>query len=429
MPTPLMRGLVVTLALTCAPLGSAAQDVADLPGSDRALTPSLEDVFVIGAFDGAEWEAFGERVYVRFGPDGNLFVFDADNFRILKVSPEGGLLAEFGGEGGGPGELQMPMGFVVLSNGEVVVTDLGNRAFVVYDGDGEYLRNVPLDLAAGLPAPDAMADPTGGIISPPGGIRIQMGGPGGGGGDEPEPGLVIQRFDPAAVSPPEAVFTAWEPPAPDPGPGMTLEGQGGGSIQIGGMPRMEAFRSEVHVGVYPDGSLAVVDSVTWTVKRVTPEGRLEGLLQRPIQPRPVTRAIQEAEKERRLAELEEGGTGGRQIRMVGPGGGGGMSVGADAINQMLRDQVEGMVFAEEIPVVVGLGVDAAGHLWVVRSGEEMGRAGPVDFVSPDGAYLGTAEAGSIRIPEAFGPQGMAAFVEEDELGVRRVEVKRVGGIG
>jgi hypothetical protein len=411
------------LALTVG--GIEAQTATDLPGADRALSPTVEDRFVIGTLDGAEWEAFGEQVQVRFGPEGNLFVFDGDNFRILKVDGSGNLLAEFGREGGGPGELRMPMGFVVLSNGEVVVTDLGNRAFVVYGPDGDYLRNVPLDLAAGLPAPGAIADYDAGIVSPPGGIRVRMGGPGG--GSEAEPGRVIQRFDPSIEAAPEELFRAWDPPTPEDGPGVTLESEGGGSIQIGGMPRLEAFRAEVHLGVFPDGSLAVVDSVTWTVKRVSPDGALAEVIHRPIEPRPVTASIRDAEKKRRLAALEEGGTGGRQIRVVGQGGGGGMSVGADAINKMMQDQVEAMVFAEEIPVISNLGVDRSGLMWVVRSGEELGEGGPVDFVSPEGQYLGTAPAGSIRVPEAYGPDGLAAFVEEDELGVQRIEVKRILG--
>ena len=45
----------------------------------------------------------------------------------------------------------------------------------------------------------------------------------------------------------------------------------------------------------------------------------------------------------------------------------------------------------------------------------------------DGRYLGSYRAGSIEMPDAFGPDRLIAFMEEDELGVQTVVVKRVVG--
>ena len=48
----------------------------------------------------------------------------------------------------------------------------------------------------------------------------------------------------------------------------------------------------------------------------------------------------------------------------------------------------------------------------------------MDILDSDGGYLGTVFPELGRIPDAFGPNGMVAFIEEDELGIPRVEVRR-----
>ena len=51
--------------------------------------------------------------------------------------------------------------------------------------------------------------------------------------------------------------------------------------------------------------------------------------------------------------------------------------------------------------------------------------GPIDVLTPDGCYLGTFPADGMSMPGAFGPDGLAAFVEVDELGVQTVMVRRL----
>jgi len=51
--------------------------------------------------------------------------------------------------------------------------------------------------------------------------------------------------------------------------------------------------------------------------------------------------------------------------------------------------------------------------------------GPIDVLTPDGRYLGTFPAEEMAMPGAFGPDGLAAFVEVDELGVQSVVVRRL----
>ena len=84
-----------------------------------------------------------------------------------------------------------------------------------------------------------------------------------------------------------------------------------------------------------------------------------------------------------------------------------------------------MEFGEEIPVLAGLAVDWAGQIWVERTSPQVGEKGPVDLIDAYGRYLGSLEPGESRIPDAFGPNGLAAYIESDELDVPRVVVRRL----
>jgi hypothetical protein len=76
-------------------------------------------------------------------------------------------------------------------------------------------------------------------------------------------------------------------------------------------------------------------------------------------------------------------------------------------------------------VIAGLDVDSRGTLWVARNSNDPGVAGPTDLVSNEGAYLGTLTPGEVRLPRTFGPDGLAAWVTPDELGVFRIRVDRL----
>ena len=90
--------------------------------------------------------------------------------------------------------------------------------------------------------------------------------------------------------------------------------------------------------------------------------------------------------------------------------------------------VSGLVKGGRDPNPPGGKVDprpAGVRLWVERVGPVWGQPGPIDLVSPDGAYLGTIDADRTRLPAAFGPGGLAAFIELDALDVPTVVVRRI----
>ena len=93
--------------------------------------------------------------------------------------------------------------------------------------------------------------------------------------------------------------------------------------------------------------------------------------------------------------------------------------------ESIRNRIESLEFADQIPVVGGLGTSWDGLIWVHRYGENPLDDGPIDVLAPDGRYLGTYPPGTTRLPTAFGPDGLVAFVQTDALGVETVVAKRL----
>ena len=88
-----------------------------------------------------------------------------------------------------------------------------------------------------------------------------------------------------------------------------------------------------------------------------------------------------------------------------------------------RERIANLEFFDEVSIVRDLGTTWNGNIWVQRRGGEPGDDdGPIDVLTADGRYLGSYEAGVTRMPASFGPGGLAAFIEEDELGVKVVAV-------
>ena len=94
-----------------------------------------------------------------------------------------------------------------------------------------------------------------------------------------------------------------------------------------------------------------------------------------------------------------------------------------------RARIDNLEFFPEIPVIRGLAVTWDGEIWVLRRGEGPASDGPIDVLATDGRYLGSYRAGVTVIPDAFGPVGLVAFIERNELDVQTVVVKRVVGNG
>ncbi len=426
---PIGAGISVMLlggTMTAVACGSiAAQEVTTLPARDRVIEPTLADVYEVGSLDGPEWQTFGDVGGTAFDAAGNLYILDVQSSRIVVVGPDGKLVREVGSPGDGPGELGGPIGFAVLRDGTIVVTDTGHQAYVVYGPDGVYEKQLAFRRDNGVTRiGDIEPDPRGGAILSGGGhTSISMSvGP----GQRPElpTGRPIERIPLQGEEVgPSTLVEAWQPPRDD----RPQEVSGGGMRFRMAMAGPRTFEPGLYVGALPDGGVVYVDSTDYAVKVTDEEGAVLRVIRRPFRPRPVTQEIEEAEKDRRLQELEEG-EGPKMVVRIGSPGGGVRTVDPAAVKEMMKDQIDQMRFYPEVPVLMGLSTGWTGTIWVQRRGASPAEEGRVDVLRPDGTYVGTLTEDGIGVPAAFGPNGLVAYVTKDELDVPKVEVRRLPSI-
>ena len=98
----------------------------------------------------------------------------------------------------------------------------------------------------------------------------------------------------------------------------------------------------------------------------------------------------------------------------------------DRLREAQRAGVENMQFHSEVPVIAAVRVTWEGGLWIERSTEPgTSGPGPIDVLVADGGYVGTFPTGRLEMPDAFGPDGLAAFVDTDEFDVPVITVRRL----
>ncbi len=393
------------------PIPAPAQETIDLPGEDRTLGLAFEELYRLGTPAGEEWEQFGDIQSVAFDAAGNLLVFDQheQSQKIYVVDSEGRLVREMGGPGEGPGEFGDAVAMAVMPDGRVVVADHDRQGYHLFGADGEFERMVrkPGSPSAWRMGPIRAQPGAVAIITVPAqaqGVTMTAGafsGP-----------LVlptsfsIERRDLSGErSETDTVAEAWLPPT-----GLEDEDENTQRnyihIPTALLPKLSP---SLHWRVLPDGRVAFSDSTTWTVKIAETGAGVVRILQRPFQPQPLTGRMIRADRDHRLRRLEEG------------------SGSPDRVERM-RGVIESNDYYHELPVVRGLEATWDGHIWVLRWGAEPWSDGPIDVVTPDGRYLGSYPAGTTLLPAAFGPDGLAAFIETDELGVETVVVKRMAGL-
>ncbi len=416
---------VAAIGLTTA-VPSTAQEVVEMPAADRVLSSDFEEVFRIGSFDGDTWETFGEIGGTAFDAEGNLYVFDRQASRITMVDRGGNFVREIGQEGGGPGEFRMAMQFTAMPDGRLVVADLGHRSYQLFGADGQYERMVSMGGGDMIRIGDMAPDPSGDAIVSGGGGTVMAMRSGPGGGEPAGPtSRPIDRISLAGdVAEVTTIVEGWQPPRGE--EGQMLEG-GGMSFRMS-MAGPRTFEPELLVGTLPDGGVVFADSSTYTIKVAGPAGGVSRVLRRPFSPRPVTPRMQEAEKERRLEELEAG-EGPRMRLMTNDGSGGGaQAVSQDAIKEMMRGQIDQMQFYPEVPVLMRLDTSWTGKIWAQRRGDSPADEGAIDVMTPEGRYMGTFPTGATEIPNAFGPDGLAAYVERDEFDVPTIVVRKLPAV-
>ena len=397
MTARLNRLLILAPLLLVASCGDARQDAdgahGTLDGPDVMLNAVTEEVFTVGSTTGDDWDTFGSVRSVTFDAQGNLHIYDYQAEHILVVGPGGSLVRTVGGPGEGPGEFGDVSTAVVARDGSYTVW--GSSSIDLLDPVGAFVRRVPVEarIMADMALPDGRL-----VASSYVDLRNLFTS-----GELPEDEGRPIHLVPLDGSEPEVLYTAWDLPE-DPAASDAGESSSPNTFR---MPAGRAFEPGLHYGVLTDGRLALADSIGYRVKLIGLDGSVTGVIERPIAPLPVSESIMEAER-------------GRYRDMTA------QLTNLRSRFQIEREGAEALVFADEVPVIGNLRVDWEDRIWVARTGADGGNDdGPTDIVTPDGRYIGTLAADGLRTPRAFGPDGLMAYIERDDLDVPTVRVIRL----
>ena len=435
------QGHVMKKSIVClvgAGLGAAFAPADQASAQDRPLAAELEEVYRAGGLNAAEWAFFTDSGQVAFDAAGNLFVLDRAAGHVVVIDPQGRLARTIGRMGQGPGEFTMMMDLVVWRDGRAGVLDLGHFAIQIFTPEGGFERLVKM---AGGRGPAAMftgartglkADPLGNALIAPGppaamGRMAELIGDALGEDVEvpdagvDERGLERLGLDGDVVSA-TPILQGWKVPREE-APELNVDDiEEFADGLMGGIRQLEPG---FHWDLLPDGGVAYSDSSAYVIKLAGREGEESGVLRRPLSPEAVTERIREGTIAYTLRTLKEE----FEKQSLDPELAGLLEGAADMMPDLMKtmqEQVEKQGFYHEVPVVRGVRATWEGALWVQRRGEEAwDDEGPIDVFGVDREYLGTLAAGAPGMPAAFGPDGLVAYWEFDEMDMPTIVVKRL----
>ena len=383
--------------------GVGAQEVVDLPAEDLPLPGDLELVYRIGSTEAvAEWEQFSTILGVGFDAAGSLYLLDGTGARAatrgVVVDRSGRHVRNFGRPGEGPGEFRVGRELIVWGDGRSLVVDM--TGYHVFSPGGEFERMVREGGFGVVTRVGLRPERTGShavlvradrsilrvdMSSEAVGIRV----------------LVDQPWAPGSSGPASRVVDFED--------------------MLDELGEEWGFEPEILFDALSTGGVAFSDSSTYAIKLTDASGSISRILRRPIRPLLVTERMKRVERERRLEEESDR----RATALEGDPPPQILSM----INRYLearRARVENMQFYPEVPVVAAVRVTWEGTLWIERSIEPGGREpGPIDVIGSGGRYVGTLPAGQLKMPDAFGPDGLVAFIETDEFDVPVITVRRL----
>jgi len=129
--------------------GSGKKDVNVISNPKMPQPPDGKPVFMIfeedlsiGVREGGENCMFGNRVYFNTDAGGNFYVTDWDRKRIQKYDPQGKYLLTIGRPGQGPGEFQNVWRPEFDNVGNLYVTDIAANRISFFDKVGLFLKQI-----------------------------------------------------------------------------------------------------------------------------------------------------------------------------------------------------------------------------------------------------------------------------------------------
>lgn len=348
-------------------------------GPDEPATPSPRslDYRLGGEPSGPEsfYQLYPWQVSVA--PTGVIGVLNQEAYEASTFSSDGVLLATYGREGGGPGELRYPSSIAVRPNGDVLVYDYQKQALVGFSASGEVLDERRLTVPFhGM----GMAGTRVGLIvlsdTRPRGT-----------------GTVTRRI--LHLTPTDTVQL---------GPGVNSSTNTVVYESCGmRLSQPPLFASDL-VWASDGARTAVVAGADYSIW-VFDDTTLAHVVRRDIEPEAVTEGV----ARREVGDGESWSVGGRECL-----------VPADEI-------LEQRGYAAAVPVVEAVAVTPSGGLWVRRRSPGT-RERSLDVFDRDGRYLESVSP-SPPFPIGFLPDGRYVTIETDSLDVQTLAVYSVGAGG
>jgi uncharacterized protein (TIGR03663 family) len=148
--------------------------VAEYPPDKKQVVVAVQVWGGVGA--GSDQSQFRKPRGLAVGPDGSVYVADANNHRIQKFDAEGNFLLAWGGQGvldagaGDPGKFNEPWGVAVGPDGSVYVADTWNHRVQKFDANGNFITM--WGRFGNDEAPDAFWGPRGIAVGPDGKVYV-----------------------------------------------------------------------------------------------------------------------------------------------------------------------------------------------------------------------------------------------------------------
>lgn len=91
---------------------------------------------------------FRQPTDVAWDPEGNIFISDGYiNSRVAEYDKNGDWVRQWGEPGNKPGQFNTPHSIAADAKGNIYVADRGNRRIQVFDHEGQFLREIKIDVA------------------------------------------------------------------------------------------------------------------------------------------------------------------------------------------------------------------------------------------------------------------------------------------
>jgi sugar lactone lactonase YvrE len=120
------------------------------------LSPDGRPLMTLGkkgvAGDNTSRDLFNQPNHVAVAPNGDIYVSDGyQNARVVHFSGAGQFVRIIGGvKGSQPGQLQLPHGVALDSQGRILVNDSDNQRVSVFDKDGKFVETWPYPSRGGI---------------------------------------------------------------------------------------------------------------------------------------------------------------------------------------------------------------------------------------------------------------------------------------